>query len=44
MATDRTSYEGVVLAAPVTVPYGRYSRHDAHWFLARALTGQTAQV
>ncbi|MET0531708.1 MAG: thiolase family protein [Microvirga sp.] len=39
MASDRTSYQGVVLAAPVTVPYCRYSRHDAHWFLARALTG-----
>jgi acetyl-CoA acetyltransferase len=27
----------VVIAAPVTVPYVRYSAKDAHWFLARAL-------
>ena len=39
MASTRKSYEGVVVTAPVTVPYHRYSRHDAHWFLARALTG-----
>jgi acetyl-CoA acetyltransferase len=30
-------YEDVVLAAPVTVPYQRYSIRGAHWFLARAL-------
>jgi acetyl-CoA acetyltransferase len=39
MISERKSYEGVVLTAPVTVPYRRYSQHDAHWFLARALTG-----
>jgi acetyl-CoA acetyltransferase len=33
----RASYEGVVLAAPVTVPYVRYSIRAAHWWLARAL-------
>jgi acetyl-CoA acetyltransferase len=33
----RTSYEGVVLTAPVTVPYVRYSIRAAHWWLARAL-------
>jgi acetyl-CoA acetyltransferase len=30
-------YEDVVLAAPVTVPYQRFSTRGAHWFLARAL-------
>jgi acetyl-CoA acetyltransferase len=33
----RTSYERVVIAAPVTIPYVRYSTKDAHWFLGRAL-------
>ena len=33
----RKSYEGVVLAAPVSVPYVRYSIRSAHWWLARAL-------
>lgn len=30
-------YQGVVVAAPVSIPYVRYSTRDAHWFLARAL-------
>src|SRR5882672_6517996 len=34
----RQGYEGVVLAAPVTVPYVRYSIRAAHWWLARALS------
>src|SRR5215216_2299747 len=38
MSLSRASYEGVVVTAPVTVPYRRYSQRDAHWFLARALT------
>jgi len=33
----RQGYEGVVVAAPVTVPYVRYSIRAAHWWLARAL-------
>jgi acetyl-CoA acetyltransferase len=33
----RQSYEGVAVAAPVTVPYVRYSIRSAHWWLARAL-------
>jgi acetyl-CoA acetyltransferase len=37
--TARASYDGVVLAAPVTIPYVRYSIRGAHWFLARALAG-----
>ncbi len=32
-------YEDVVLTAPVTVPYVRYSVRSAHWFMARALRG-----
>jgi acetyl-CoA acetyltransferase len=35
----RQSYEGVAVAAPVTVPYVRYSVRSAHWFLAHALAG-----
>ena len=34
----RTSYDGVVLAAPVSVPYVRYSIRSAHWWLARAFS------
>ncbi len=34
----RKSYEGVALAAPVTVPYVRYSIRAAHWWLATALS------
>ena len=34
----RQGYQGVVLAAPVTVPYVRYSIRAAHWWLARALS------
>ena len=35
--SSRTSYEGVAVAVPVTVPYVRYSTHDAHWFIGQAL-------
>jgi acetyl-CoA acetyltransferase len=38
MSDARTRYDGVVIAAPVTIPYVRYSARDAHWFLARALS------
>lgn len=34
----RKSYEGVAIAAPVTVPYVRYSIRAAHWWLARAFS------
>jgi len=37
MSAPRTRYDDVVVAAPVTIPYVRYSTKDAHWFLARAL-------
>lgn len=36
-ARKRLGYEGVVVAAPVTVPYVRYSIRSAHWWLARCL-------
>lgn len=35
----RRSYEGVVVTAPFTVPYQRYSIETAHWWIARALRG-----
>src|ERR671914_2655579 len=35
----RTSYDGVVACAPVTIPYRRYSVHTAHWWVGRALRG-----
>lgn len=38
MARRRQSYDGVVLAAPVTVPYQRFSTETAHWWIARALS------
>jgi acetyl-CoA acetyltransferase len=39
VAVARTGYDDVVVAAPVTVPYVRYSIRGAHWFLARAIAG-----
>jgi len=33
----RESYDGVVTAAPVTVPYRRYSTNTAHWWVGRAV-------
>jgi acetyl-CoA acetyltransferase len=35
----RRGYDGVVLCAPVTVPYLRYSVNSAHWWIGRALHG-----
>lgn len=39
MAAGRTrnSYEGIVAAVPVTVPYERFSIYPAQWWLGRAL-------
>ncbi len=34
---NRHSYDGVVAAAPVTVPYERFSRESAHWWIGHAL-------
>jgi len=39
----RARYDGVVVAAPVTIPYVRYSTRDAHWFLGRALAALVKQ-
>lgn len=36
-ATARKSYEGIVAAVPVTIPYERYSIESAHWWIGRAL-------
>lgn len=35
----RLGYEGVAVAAPVTVPYRRFSINSAHWWIGRALRG-----
>jgi acetyl-CoA acetyltransferase len=35
----RASYDGVVVCAPVTVPYEHYSIESAQWWLGRALRG-----
>src|SRR5947209_14582527 len=37
MSRPRAAYDDVVIAAPVTLPYVRYSIRGAHWFLAGAL-------
>ncbi|MFS2041703.1 MULTISPECIES: thiolase family protein [Rhizobium/Agrobacterium group] len=34
----RSAYDGVVLAAPVTVPYARYSIESTAWWIGRALS------
>lgn len=36
-STKRKSYDDVVLAVPVTVPYERYSIETAQWWMGRAL-------
>ncbi len=36
-AKARRSYDGVVVAMPITVPYERFSIESAHWWIARAL-------
>jgi acetyl-CoA acetyltransferase len=37
MSSPRAGYDDVVVTAPVTLPYVRYSIRGAHWFLAGAL-------
>ena len=39
----RQAYDGVVLIAPVTIPYRRYSINSAHWWIGRALKQLTAR-
>lgn len=33
----RLAYDDVVVTAPVTIPYERYSIRNAHWFIGRAI-------
>lgn len=41
---QRRGYDGVVLAAPATVPYERFSTQTAHWWIARALSASIRQA
>jgi acetyl-CoA acetyltransferase len=43
MATRR-SYDGVVICAPVTIPYRRFSTNSAHWWIGRALRELTQRT
>ena len=36
-AVQRMPYDGVVVGAPVTIPYRRYSTNTAHWWIGRAV-------
>ena len=36
-AAERKGYDDVVIAAPITIPYQRYSIESAHWWIGRAL-------
>jgi acetyl-CoA acetyltransferase len=40
----RTPYDGVVMAAPVTIPYVRYSIESAQWWIGRALAALVARA
>lgn len=40
----RQNYKGVVAAAPVTIPYERFSIHAAHWWIGRALRALSEQA
>ena len=40
----RAPYDGIVMAAPVTIPYVRYSIESAQWWIGRALSGLVAQA
>ncbi len=44
--TPRMTYDGVVVAMPITVPYQRYSIKAAHWWIGRALQAvvKTAKI
>tara|TARA_B100001029_G_scaffold131888_1_gene110754 strand:- start:737 stop:1912 length:1176 start_codon:yes stop_codon:yes gene_type:complete len=37
LVKKRQDYQGVVVCAPVTIPYSRYSIKSAHWFCGKAL-------
>ena len=40
-ASTRMAYDGIVVCAPITVPYRRYSANSAHWWIGRALQALT---
>jgi acetyl-CoA acetyltransferase len=40
----RRGYDGVVLCAPTSVPYRRYSTNSAHWWIGRALHAMTKRA
>ena len=40
----RTPYDGIVMAAPVTIPYARYSIESAQWWIGRALSALVAKA
>ena len=40
----RRSYDGVVICAPVTIPYRRFSTNSAHWWIGRALRELTQRT
>lgn len=37
MTRQRSSYDGIAVTVPVTVPYRRYATQGAHWFIGQAL-------
>ena len=41
---QRLPYDGVVVAAPVTIPYRRYSTNTAHWWVGRAVREVVARA
>ena len=43
MSRTAADYADVVLTAPITVPYVRYSVRSTHWFVARALSALLKQ-
>jgi acetyl-CoA acetyltransferase len=43
-SSTRTPYQGIVMAAPVTIPYVRYSIKSAQWWIGRALGALVAQA
>jgi acetyl-CoA acetyltransferase len=44
MAQARANYEGVVLTAPMSLPYQRFSNQSAHWWLLGCLREMLASV
>ncbi|WP_158932565.1 thiolase family protein [Acidisphaera sp. S103] len=40
----RRGYDGVVLCAPISIPYRRYSVDSAHWWIGRALHALTQRT